>query len=304
MRNRRPLQPFIIATTVVILAGSIIALKRPVSAPVAQTRALSAFGQLPLSFEARGDAQFIARGAGYSIELRPDEAVLRLRSANRGWPKEKPGFSLTDAANPQSSTSNGRDPQSTLVRMKLAGAHPAPRAEALAPLAGKVNYFIGSDPQAWRAGAPTYAKVRYQSVYPGIDLVYYGNQRQIEYDFIVASGADPRVIRLGFQGADRIEVDAQGDLILHTAGGELRQPKPTLYQEINGARKEIAGGYVMTGASQVGFHLGDYDGSRPLVIDPVMVYSTFFGSGGSEDVPGAIAVDTAGQVYLVGTTGA
>jgi len=301
MRNHRPLQPFIIAITVVILAGSIIVFKRPASAPVAQTGALSAFGQLPLSFEARGAAQFIARGDGYSVELKPDEAVLRLRRANRGSKIEDRGSPASLSRLAQSSLGNHLP---SVLCMKLLNADPTPKAEALEPLPGKVNYFIGADPQAWRAGAPTYAKVRYQSVYPGIDLVYYGNQRQIEYDFIVASGADPRVIGLSFQGADRIEVDAQGDLILHTAGGELRQRKPTLYQEINGARREIAGGYLMIGESQVGFHLGDYDASRPLVIDPVMVYSTFFGSGGGEDVPGTVAVDAAGQVYLIGTTGA
>jgi len=301
MRNYRPLQPFIIAITVMILAGSIIMFKLPANAPVAQTGARSAFGQLSLSFEARGDAQFIARGEGYSIELKPDEATLRLRREDRGSRIEDRGSPAPLSRLAQSSLHNH---QSSVLRMKLLNADPAPKAEALEPLPGKVNHFIGADPQAWRAGAPTYAKVRYQSVYPGIDLVYYGNQRQIEYDFIVAPGADPRAIRLSFQGADRIEVDAQGDLILHTANGELRQPKPALYQEINGARKEIAGGYLMTGESQVEFHLGDYDASRPLVIDPVMVYSTFFGSGGGEEVPSAIAVDAAGQVYLIGTTGA
>ncbi len=299
MRNHRLLQPFIVAITVAILTGSIIAFKRPANAPAAKTGTLSAFGQLPLSFEARGDTQFIARGPGYSIGLGPDGAALRLQSVGREWPKEKLGFA----------SAHGANPQSTLVRMKLAGADPAPKAEALEPLPGKVNYFIGADPQAWRADAPTYAKVRYQSVYPGIDLVYYGNQRRIEYDFIVAPGADPSVIKLSFEGADALRIADNGDLILTAGAGELRQHKPVIYQEVNGERRNVDGSYSIRNPQSaihdqsVGFHLGDYDASLPLVIDPVMAYSTFFGSGGAEDVPGAIAVDGAGQVYVVGTTG-
>ncbi len=309
MRNHRLFHFFIFALTLALLGGLAILIGQPAQPPAAKTGALSAFGQLPLSFEARGDAQFMARGAGYSIGLGPDGAALQLRSANRGRLKEMPSFASANAATSQSAI---RNPQSTLVRMKLLNADPSPKPEALEPLPGQVNYFIGADPQGWRAGAPTYAKVRYQSVYPGIDLVYYGNQRQLEYDFIVAPGVDPGVIELRFEGADALRIDDNGDLILSAGAGELRQHRPVIYQEVNGERKLIEGSYAIRNHPQemaairnqtVGFHLGDYDASLPLVIDPVMAYSTFFGSGGAEDAPGAIAVDAAGQVYLVGTTG-
>jgi uncharacterized protein (TIGR03437 family) len=279
MRNHRLFHFFILTLTLALFCGLAVLIGQPAHPPAAKSGAISGYGSLPLSFEARDDAQFIARGPGYTFGLKAAEATLQLH------------------------------PQSSVLRMKLAGADPAPKSEALEPLPGKVNYFIGADPQTWRAGVPTYAKVRYQSVYPGIDLVYYGNQRQIEYDFIVAPGADSRVIEMGFDGADRIEVDAQGDLVLHTAGGTVRQHKPLIYQEIHGERYNVDGSYTIRNPQStirnqsVGFQVGDYDASIPLVIDPVLAYSTFFGSSGAEDIPASIAVDAAGQIYLAGTTG-
>src|SRR2546427_1923700 len=160
---------------------------------------------------------------------------------------------------------------------------------------------MGSDPANWRTDVPTYAKVRYKNVYPGIDLIYYGTQRQLEYDFVVSPGADPKRIRLGFQGVDKLEVDAQGDLVLHTATGVIRQRKPVIYQEVEGARREIAGGYVLEGARRVGFRVAAYDARRPLVIDPALFYSTYLG-GNSSDEGLAIAVDTAGNAYVTGAT--
>src|SRR5439155_15702045 len=122
-----------------------------------------------------------------------------------------------------------------------------------AELPGKANYFIGNDPTKWRTNVPTYAKVYYHELYPKIDLVYYGSQQQLEYDFVVRPGADPSLIAVGFDGVDRLEVDAQGDLLLYTAHGTLRQRKPFIYQEVDGLRREVAGGYVLKNARQVGF---------------------------------------------------
>src|SRR5207244_8202378 len=116
------------------------------------------------------------------------------------------------------------------------------------------------------------------NVYPGIDLIYYCNQRQLEYDFVVSPGADPGRIRLGFHGADKLEVDAQGDLLLHTATGVIRQRKPVIYQEVEGARREIAGGYVLEGARPVGFRVAAYDAPRPLALDPALCYSPYPGA--------------------------
>src|SRR2546425_10183397 len=189
----------------------------------------------------------------------------------------------------------------TVLRMRLVGANPAAEISGLEELPGKSNYFIGNDPKKWRTNVPNYARVKYRNVYPGVDLLYYGNQRQLEYDFVVRPGADPSRIVLGVQGADRLEVDAQGDLVLDTAVGPIHQRKPVIYQEIDGDKKEIAGAYVLTGRHQVGFRVAAYDASQPLVIDPVLVYSTFLGGSGLDQGFG-IAVDASGNAYVTGLT--
>src|SRR5207247_1970406 len=194
-----------------------------------------------------------------------------------------------------------REVSRTVLRMTFIGANPEPSVVGAEELPGKANYFIGSDPVKWRTDVPTYAKVRYKNVYPGIDLIYYGNQRQLEYDFVVSPGADPRRIRLGFHGADKLEVDAQGDLVLHTATGVIRQRKPVIYQEVEGLRRECRGGYGLEGARRVGFRVTAYDAHRPLVIDPALFYSTYLG-GSDSDEGFAIAVDTAGTAYVTGRT--
>src|SRR5262249_49133778 len=128
------------------------------------------------------------------------------------------------------------NPQSAVLRMKLAGANRMPQVIGLEELPGTSNYFAGRDSKRWRTNIPTYSKVKYGSVYPGVDLVYYGNQRQLEYDFVVAPGTDPKTIRLVFTGADNLTVDDRGDLSLETAGGRVRMHKPLIYQEVDGAR--------------------------------------------------------------------
>jgi hypothetical protein len=183
----------------------------------------------------------------------------------------------------------------------LAGANPSPHVTGRDELPGKSNYFVGNDPARWRTNVPAYARVHYRDVYPGVDLVYYGNQGQLEYDFVVAAGADPGRIRMSFDGARDIRIDARGDLMLHVAGGDLRQHKPVVYQEVAGVRQQIAGRYVMKGKGQVGFELGAYDETRPLVIDPVLVYSTYLG-GAADDPGNGIAVDAVGNAYVTGST--
>ncbi len=245
---------------------------------VTGARVGEAYGKLPLSFElnrgqAGGGVRFLSRGAGYGLFLKANEAELRLQS----------GESFAS------------------VTMKLIGASSEPRIEGLDPLPGKSNYFAGNDPAKWRTDVANYAKVRYAAVYPGIDLIFYGNQQQIEYDFVVAPGVDPRAIRLEFSGAKRLRVDTAGDLVLKTAAGEVRQRKPIIYQETNGSRQEVEGRYVIDRRNRVGFAVGEYDASRPLVIDPVIAYSTFLGGSGVESAKG-IAVDGAGNVYVAGYT--
>ena len=241
-----------------------------------------AYGKLPLSFvenvgQADASVKFSARGQGYGLFLTPTEAVLALN---------KP---------------SAKDGERAVVRMKLLGANEAPKVSGREELASKNHYFIGSDRAKWRTDVPSYARVQYGDIYPGVDLVYYGNQRQLEYDFVVAPGSDPRAIALGFEGVDSLEVDAAGELVLHTAGGEVRQRKPFAYQETDGARREVAASYVLKGEREVAFELGQYDPARPLVIDPVLVYSTYLGGLNSDSGYG-IAVDASGQAYVTGTT--
>ena len=167
--------------------------------------------------------------------------------------------------------------------MTLVNANPQSQAAGHDALPGKSNYFIGNDPAKWRTNIPTYAKVKYEGVYPGVDLVYYGNQGQLEYDFVVAPGADPGLVTLAFEGAREVHIDARGELVLGVEGGEVRQHKPVVYQEVAGVKQEVAGRYVMKGTRQVGFRVAAYDPSRPLIIDPVLVYSTYLGGSGGDE---------------------
>jgi hypothetical protein len=168
-------------------------------------------------------------------------------------------------------------------------------------LPGKVNYFRGKDAASWQTKVPIYRRVKYSAVYPGVDLVYYGQSQQLEYDFIVAPGADPGTIKLGFAGVEQTTVDAQGDLALKTAGGPLRFQKPVIYQINGGRRRTVEGGYVHRSPHEIGFRVGAYDRTRPLIIDPVLSYSTYLGGSGIEE-GNSIAVDATGAVYVTGTT--
>ncbi len=220
--------------------------------------------------------KFLARGRGYTIFLTEDEAVVTLRRGTA-------------------------DP--AVVRMHLVGARPAPRVTGLAKLPGIVNYFVGADPARWRTGIPTYARVTYESVYPGVDLVYHGTEGQLEYDFVVAPGADPGPITLAFDGADTVSVDGQGDLVLRLKRDELRLRKPIVYQDVQGTRKPLAGTYVVKGGNRVGFEVAGHDPARPLVIDPVLIYSTYLGGTGTDQGRG-VAAGPAGTAYVVGSTDA
>jgi hypothetical protein len=273
-----------------------------------QTALRAAYGKLPLSFEAnRGqtDAQvkFLSRGRGYSLFLTPKEAVLALRK-----PVEEPSATASTAS-PKTQTAEAEkaktkttEPaQAAVLRLQLVGANPIPKVVGEGPLPGKSNYFFGKDPKKWRTNIAHYAKVHYESVYPGIDLVYYGNQRQLECDFVVAPGADPKVIRLAFKGADKLSLDQDGQLVLETGGGKVIQHAPGIYQEVGGKRRAIPARYVLTGDHQVSFRVAAYDATRSLIIDPVLSYSTYLG-GSKHDEAHGIAVDEAGHAYVAGWT--
>lgn len=181
--------------------------------------------------------------------------------------------------------------------MKAVGANPAPRMAGKEALAGKVNYFLGNDPTKWHTNIPIYAKVEYKDVYPGIDVMYYSNRQTLEYDLIVSPGADPTVITYEFQGADKIEIDAHGDLVLYTAVGEIRQGKPFVYQEVAGVKQVIPAYYVLKGEHRVGFHVATYVASLPLIIDPFLN----LGPGGDGE-GNATALDASGNSYVAGWT--
>jgi hypothetical protein len=166
------------------------------------------------------------------------------------------------------------------MRMQLVGSAADPAVQGVDALPGKVNYFRGQDAASWQTKVPIYQRVKYSAVYPGVDLVYYGQSQQLEYDFIVAPGADPGTIKLGFAGVEQTTVDAQGDLVLKTAGGPLRFQKPVIFQIGERAPAPIEGGYVHRSPHQIGFRVGAYDRTRPLIIDPVLSYSTYLGGSG------------------------
>ena len=264
---------------------------------------LGPYGHLPLSFEANqgqtdDQVQFLAHGQGYQLFLTACEAVFAFRPPAATHGQQYP----TGLVPKPRAVQDMPDGSQAVVRMQLLGANPAPQVVGLEELPGKANYFRGNDPQQWRTNVPTYAKVKYAAVYPGVDLVYYSQSHHLEYDFLVAPGADPTAITLGFEGVDHIDVDAQGDLVLSTAGGSLHFQKPVIYQEGDGRRQAIAGSYVRKGLHQVGFHVAAYDPARPLVIDPVLSYSTYLGGSG-QDIGYGIAVDAAGHAYVTGSTG-
>src|SRR5262249_11846790 len=267
-------------------------------------------GALPLYFEqnvgqTEGGVDFLARGAGYTLFLTPTEAVLALAgsSGRAGDPRRAGGVNPLMTA-PDQGVNTPRAPGAGVVlRMQVLGGNPAAAPVGAEPLPTKVNYFLGNDPSQWHTNIPTYSRVEYEGVYPGIDLVYYGSGGPLEDDFLVGPGPDPRQIQLGFPGVDSVHIDAGGNLLLQAGDVPLRQHKPYLYQEADGVRREVAGNFVLQAAGsryQVGFAIGAYDPSRPLVIDPVLLgYSTYLGAGAG-DYADAVAVDDAGSAYLTG----
>jgi uncharacterized repeat protein (TIGR01451 family) len=256
----------------------------------AQVRAHSLLSGLPLRFEpnqgqgnldrADSRARFVARGPGFGLFLGAEGATLTLLSRDRS---RQNSAAQVDA-----------------VQMKLSGANQAPSLTGLDLLPGKSNYLLGNDPQKWRTGVPQYARVRYESVYPGINLVFYGDQGQLEYDFQVAPGADPAQAELEFRGAEQVQLQ-DGVLVIRTGQGRVSLQAPRVYQETGGERRPVDGRFVLRGANRVGFAIGSYDRSRELIIDPILTFSTYFGGTGDEHAT-SVAVDGTGNIYLAGST--
>ncbi len=264
-----------------------------------KTRIAGQYGKLPLSFEINhgqtdGQVKFLSRGPGYDLFLTATEAVLTLR---------KPHSQRLDKAEASASPTLSKDDsssrtQTTVLRLKMIGADPGALVEGRDELPGKVNYLIGDDPKNWHANIPTYGRVHYAQVYPGVDMVYYGNQMELEYDFVVSPNADPRIVKFNVDGAERLRIDNTGDLVITVDQSEVKLRKPVLYQ-INdqGKRNEVRGSYVLKG-SEVSFKVRSYNSKKALIIDPVLSYSTYFGPAASAL---AITVDPSGNAYLTGS---
>lgn len=292
-------------------------------------RLVPSYGKLPLGFEpndgqADGRVKFLSRGPRYMLFLTPDGAVLALEKASQRAKVEGQKFPVPK---PESRTPNRAGRSRAVLRMKLLGANRAPQVAGADELPGKANYFIGSDPSRWHTNLPTYAKVRYGKVYPGVDLIFYGEQRQLEYDFVVAPGGDPRSVRLGVEGVETVRIDAQGDLVLGVGPGEVRFRKPVVYQVgeglalppeprgrpyPEGTKHFLGGRYVILSQSkiqnlksrmvEVGFEVARYDAKRPLVIDPVLLYSTYLGGSAADIATGVAVNQTTGEAYVTGST--
>jgi len=258
-----------------------------------QARVRADYGALPLAFElnrGQSDAavKYLARGPGYELFLTESEAVLALQRGRPDTAKSQQERNLTTAS-------------PAVLRMRLLGIRSSPRIDADDELPGKVNYFRGNDATQWNTGLPTFAKVRYRNVYPGIDLVYYGNQGKLEYDLVLAPGADPGAIALAFDGADSLRLNDAGDLLVKLGDQEIVQKAPAVYQLSGGRRKHIPAVYVLADNGQVRVNVGAYDRNQALVVDPVLVYSTYFGASAFES-GNAMAVDRQGNLYLAGET--
>jgi len=275
---------------------------KPVRAPshteefaASKARVLKSYAALPMSFEVnQGQAdravRFLARGQGYTILLKPSEALLAMQS-----PAQGARFPEKAQAQPTPST--------RVLRMKIEGANLSARATGLHRLPGVSNYFIGNDPSRWHTNIPTYKEVQFEHIRPGVNLVYYGNQSQLEYDFVLSAGIKPQSLGLSFEGSDAA-IDQQGNLVFTSTDGRMSFRRPIAYQyhKSNPAKKHfLTASYVLKGHNRVGFEVPDYDPRAPLVIDPSLVYSTYLGGNGG-DTGNAIALDSLGDAFITGST--
>ncbi len=282
---------------------------RPVAAAQAPTlsaqqrgRVQASLGALPLAFEANQgqtdpQVKYMARGNGYTVFLTANDTVFALQSSSKTATKQANGKQTFGKPRPAARTKD----ISAAIRMHLVGGNAHPQVASGRELPGVTNYYTGSDRSNWHTGVKQYAGVSYRDVYPGVNMAFHGEQRQLEFDFIVAPGANAASINLGFSGARKISTDASGNLLLSSAAGNVVMHKPVAYQEENGKRREIAAAFVQVNKNQVGLSVGSYDHSRELVIDPALSYSTYLG-GSSEDDAYGIAVDSSGSAYIAGAT--
>lgn len=263
------------------------------------------YGHFPLAFEpnqgqANAQVQYLVHGRGYSLFVTGQEAVLVLKKPSAAPPSGFPQKSAKGFSRAPLSPKISNPTALTVIRMKLEGAQPG-TFEGQEKLAGVSNYFVGKDRSKWHTRIPQFGKIRASEVYPGVDLDYYGNQGKLEYDFVLKPGTDPKSVRISFEGAKSSQVNAEGDLELETSQGTLIFRAPSLYQESDGSKTTVEGHYHLDANGKIGFGVKNYDPSKPLIIDPVLDYSTFLGGSGFDWGTG-IALDSSGNAYVIGGT--
>ena len=282
----RSATPSILATFAIVATISVpVTRTAPRDEPVAAPRASGgdrrstvkhSYLKTPLRFERRTgtSGDFIGRGIGYAVSLSNGDAIVTL-----GRPGEKP----------------------ETITIRLAGRRRSVEASTERELPGRSNHVIGNDPRQWKTGIPAYARVAYYDVYPGVDLVYYGTQQQLEYDFVVRPGASPADIGFDIAGARTVKLDDEGNLVIETERGSLTHRAPVLYQDVEGTRRAVDGAYAVGADGRVSFTTGPYDPQFPLVIDPVLSYATYLGGSLEERIHG-VAIDSSGSIIVAGET--
>ena len=301
----------------------------PCPAPAAAgARASKLYGRLPLYFMAnRGQVNdkvlFYEKGPGHATFFTRKSIVMSLRGADGKINRTGHEAARARALPGKSPAGSAAGVRSSFLEVRMLGMNKDVRIAPAEAQSGKVNYFIGNDPGKWRMNIPTYGAVLYKNAYPGIDVKFYGNNRQLEYDIIVKPGADPSRVRFRYSGAKDVHVTAGGDLAIELAGGRLAFKKPLIYQELDGRRVLRQGKFAVRrdkremtvlnasdktgpagaklGAFTCRFDIGAYDRKSPLVIDPVLIYSTYFG-GSADNEADALAVDSSGNIYVTGIT--
>jgi hypothetical protein len=277
-------------------ANPVAAAQAPALSAAQRGRVQASLGALPLAFEANQgqtdpQVKYMARGNGYTVFLTANDTVFALQSSEQAATQVngKPHFTAPSKT------------RTAAIHMHLVDGNGQPQIAAGSQLPGHSNYFIGNDRSQWHSNVAQYARVSYRDVYPGVDMAFYGVQKRLEFDFIVAPGASVAPIRLGVSGAKRIATDDSGNLVLASSAGDVLLHKPVAYQQKDGARQPVDARFVLQAHNQVAFELGNYDRSRELVIDPSVSYATYLG-GTLEDDAYGIAIDTNGDAYVTGQT--
>ncbi|MDQ6726426.1 MAG: SBBP repeat-containing protein, partial [Actinomycetota bacterium] len=244
---------------------------RPSTSAAARPAGGNVLASLPLAFEPAGPGGFVVHGPGYSVALGATDATLAVDGGVFGL---RPAGAAAASAAPLV----GRD-----------------------PLPGTVTRLRGDDAAAWNAGLPTYGSVVARQVWPGVDMVWHGDRRRLEHDMVVAPGADPGAVALDVDGARSLSVDGGGDLVIDLGGTTTRMARPVVYQDAPGGRRSVSGSFELLGPTRIGFRVGTYDPTLPLVIDPTLLTSTLLGGAGADSGYG-IATDREGNTYVVGST--